>query len=91
MLHYTNDIYKIEMIELRKNMPREWINKYIKDEHDGKSDEEKKKIKNALMNTISGCNHKKGISMGYINVIRKAHADHNNKEYVPLPEIVAMY
>jgi len=91
MLRYTNKDYKIEMIGYRGKLPRGWIKKYISDEHSKKSDEKKQEIHEALLNTLAGNNHKKGISGGYVNVIRKVYSEFNNKEYVELPKEVVVY
>lgn len=91
MLRYTIKDYKREMIRYRRRMPKNWISNHIANEHPKISDEAKEKLKISLLNTSLGNNFLNGVKKGYINVMRKAYAEHNNVEYVPLPDEVVVY
>lgn len=78
---YTMTNYRMEMAEMANSMPPNWTRKAI--EYLGERGEPGvERVR--LQRVLRGMSYELGIRGGYINAIRRVHAEHNNTEYVEL-------
>jgi hypothetical protein len=91
MLHYPISKYKEEMAGYNKKMPKGWLSDYISANCQDKTEEEKKQIKMDIHNVFMGNSFQKGITLNYINIIRRIYADYNGIKFEPLPDDLRIY
>lgn len=80
---YTITDYRREMADIQRSLPSTWTAKaitYLPDPSSASMEEHRNRFRRVLR----GMSYDIGVRKGYINALRRIHAEHNGTEYTKL-------